>query len=256
MHTLDNKVLKVEISTPDNLNALCQETIEKLEFLTSSFYETEKKNIHVIWITPISVVTKERKIALSGGDLKTIYSHRHSKKKFSDYFVRVQKLCQTLADLPVPVIMSVDGYLAGGGVEFFSCADLRFATIGSSFHFKQLDNGIFSGFGGCTRLSKLVGVAATQKWLLTGSKVGSSEAKSQLLVHETYADSEEMDAAISEVCSNFRSHSIEQIQTQKKMLSLVIKAHEKAETRELELTKNNIHQPNFISFLESFHDRS
>lgn len=254
MHSLKNKVLQIEITSPDTLNALNLEVLSALELALGSFYLQNKQDIHLIWIKPISIKRKSKTIALSGGDLKELHRTKDDKKAFVRYFSRVQKLCRLLSNISVPTICSIDGYVAGGGIEFLTCADLRFATTTSAFDFKQLKNGIFTGFGGCLRLSQLVGLSAAQKWVLLSSTIEAQEAQQYGLIQETYQDSTTMNQAIQEIAETFSQYSKEQIETQKKMLLLVKKAHLNAGLEEQALTEKNIYDPKFIDFLGSFNE--
>ncbi len=88
--------------------------------------------------------------------------------------------------LPVVTIVAIDGVCLGGGTELALACDYRIAadTLATRIGLPEIQLGIIPGFGGTTRLPRLVGLAAALPLILTGKPVSASRALRMGLVHE------------------------------------------------------------------------
>lgn len=73
-----------------------------------------------------------------------------------------------LEDLPVPVLMAVNGLALGGGFETALAADARVLADTAQLGLPEVTLGIFPGFGGSVRLPRLIGAAAALDWISSG----------------------------------------------------------------------------------------
>lgn len=65
-------------------------------------------------------------------------------------------------------IAAISGVAAGGGAELGWACDLRIAEAQATFSQPEVDMGITTGIGGCSRLSRLVGRSMATEMVLTG----------------------------------------------------------------------------------------
>jgi len=77
---------------------------------------------------------------------------------------------------PIPVVVGINGFCLGGGLDLALGADWRLASSSSVFGHPGGDLGIITGFGGTQRLPRLVGSRRARQWLLTAARVGAAEA--------------------------------------------------------------------------------
>lgn len=119
---------------------------------------------------------------VSGGDLKELAQHPEPEAG--------QRLNQTmgaaldhLTRLPMPVVAAVNGDAFGGGCEILTACDLRLALAGVRFSFRQVQNGLTTGWGGTARLVALLGQSLAVSLLLTGRAFGAAEALNMGFVH-------------------------------------------------------------------------
>jgi enoyl-CoA hydratase/carnithine racemase len=89
----------------------------------------------------------------------------------------------SLTEIPCPVIASIEGACAGGGLEVALTADLRVAAEGSFFSLPELQVGLAPDVGGSTRLSALIGRARATEMILTGCRIDAQTALSWGLVN-------------------------------------------------------------------------
>lgn len=119
---------------------------------------------------------------VSGGDLKELSGHPD--KAAGERLNRVMSAALAqLTDLPCPVIAAVDGDAVGGGCEILTACDLRVASADARFAFRQIHNGLTTGWGGTSRLVALIGQSRAMELLLTGRTFDAAEAQALGLIH-------------------------------------------------------------------------
>ena len=97
-----------------------------------------------------------------------------------------QQVFLRLDRLPVPVIAAVDGVCLGGGTELILACDYRIASDRkeTKIGLPEVRLGIIPGFGGTTRLPRLIGTRAALDLILTGKTLDARRAQRAGLVHE------------------------------------------------------------------------
>lgn len=94
----------------------------------------------------------------AGDDLKEMASGAWGNA--SDYFERVryyQHMAYTLEELSKVTIAAVDGFAVGGGLEVTMACDFVIATDRARWGMPEVDTGITPGWGGTTRLTRIIG---------------------------------------------------------------------------------------------------
>jgi enoyl-CoA hydratase len=74
-----------------------------------------------------------------------------------------QQMADTLADLDKITIAAVDGYAVGGGLEITMACDFVIATARAKWGMPEVDVGITPGWGGTTRMTRLIGRRMTKE---------------------------------------------------------------------------------------------
>jgi 3-hydroxyacyl-CoA dehydrogenase len=77
---------------------------------------------------------------------------------------------------PKPVVAAVDGAALGGGFELALACDARIASDTATLGLPEVTLGILPGAGGTQRLPRLVGSRAALELVVTGRRIGASEA--------------------------------------------------------------------------------
>jgi crotonobetainyl-CoA hydratase len=94
-----------------------------------------------------------------------------------------------------PVIAAVNGLAMGGGFELALAADLIVASDNAEFALPEVQLGMVADSGGLLRLPQRLPRAVAMELLLTGRRMGASEAKSWGLVNQVVAPDALMAAA-------------------------------------------------------------
>ena len=108
---------------------------------------------------------------------------------------RGQSLFAQIADLPVPVIASINGLALGGGLELALACDLRIAGESAKLGAPEVNYGLMPAYGGTQRLPRTVGLAKANELIFTGAMIPAPEALRIGLVNKVVPAGQELRAA-------------------------------------------------------------
>lgn len=130
------------------------------------------------------IVTGRKNVFLAGADLKEL-GDLHSRTEALGYLEVANAAWKPVREFPKPVVMAINGYCLGGGLELALCGDLRVcvdevrnvegqavAFIG----FPEAALGIVPPLGGVQMLTRLVGPARAKELLFTAAPVNAARA--------------------------------------------------------------------------------
>ena len=81
-----------------------------------------------------------------------------------------------LADLPVPTVAALNGLAFGGGLEMALACDARVMSEATQIGLPEVSLGLFPGYGGTVRLSRLAGPRVAIDWIATGKPQSAQAA--------------------------------------------------------------------------------
>jgi enoyl-CoA hydratase len=96
----------------------------------------------------------------------------------------VQKYWRIIMDCPKPLIVAIEGFALGGGLELALCADIIVAGEGARVGLPEVKLGILAGGGGTQKLARLVGSKRAMLLLMTGKMFSAAEALSMGVISE------------------------------------------------------------------------
>lgn len=82
--------------------------------------------------------------------------------------LQTNQIFSSLEDLPIPTAVAINGTCLGGGFEFTMAADYRVMSERAVVGLPEVKLGLFPGFGGTVRLSRLIGADNAIEWIATG----------------------------------------------------------------------------------------
>jgi len=88
----------------------------------------------------------------------------------------IRRSVTAIANLPFPVIATIDGFALGGGLELALACDIRVASPKSRLGLPETKLAIIPGAGGTQRLSRIIGLAKSKELILTGKIISGEEA--------------------------------------------------------------------------------
>ena len=125
----------------------------------------------------------------SGGDLETVRNILNSEDgyKMSQY---MQEVTTRFLSLPMVTVALVEGVALGGGAELVTACDFSVMTEQARIGFVQIKMGVTTGWGGGTRLTKLVGRKNALQIMCSGRIYDALTCQRMGLVDEVFPETE------------------------------------------------------------------
>jgi 3-hydroxyacyl-CoA dehydrogenase / enoyl-CoA hydratase / 3-hydroxybutyryl-CoA epimerase / enoyl-CoA isomerase len=128
--------------------------------------------------------------------------------EFIDYFkspedqlvgslLQVHKLFSTIEDFDFPTVTAINGFALGGGLEFALCTSYRVMSSAAKIGLPETKLGIFPGWGGPMRLSRLAGADNAIEWIAGGEQYDADAALKNGVVDAVVAPDKLREAALN-----------------------------------------------------------
>lgn len=114
-------------------------------------------------------------------------------------------------------IAAINGDSSGGGAELGWACDFRIAERQARFAQIEVNAGLTTGIGGCSRLSRLVGITAATEMVLTGDAVTADRMYTLGALTRVVEEGTSL-ACAQELAERIAGHSAEALQGLKKTL--------------------------------------
>ena len=83
-----------------------------------------------------------------------------------------------IEDLPFPTVTAINGMALGGGLEMALSTDYRVISTRAKVGMPEVKLGLYPGFGGTVRMSRLIGADNAIEWIAGGKEYKAKEALS------------------------------------------------------------------------------
>jgi enoyl-CoA hydratase len=120
----------------------------------------------------VVILTGSGRAFCVGADIKELASSGASPVPLSKTYPNAKKI----ESLDKPVVVAINGYAIGGGLELAMACDLRIASDISAFGLGEIKLGLLPGAGGTVRLPRLVGITKAKEMLFLGDLINAEEA--------------------------------------------------------------------------------
>jgi 2-oxoglutaroyl-CoA hydrolase len=117
-----------------------------------------------------------------------------------------------------PVVVAVDGYCFGVGLELALSADIRLCTARSQFALPEMKLGMIPGSGGTQRLARLIGLSRAKYHVLTGERISGQQALDWGMVARLAEDGETLEKELAALVDTLLGHSPMAMRTAKEVL--------------------------------------
>ncbi len=190
------QVAFLTLNRPEVLNALSHELLVTL-----------KQELEIIQQDPdvrgVFIRGAGEKAFSAGADIASLNSFSPLEvRELARLAVSVNNLLETLGKVSIAL---VNGFALGGGLELAEACTLRIAAEGSRLGHPEVKIGAVPGWGGTTRLPRLVGKGRAAELLLTGRTVSARRAFEMGLVTSVAEQGrlqEEGEILMGEILSN------------------------------------------------------
>jgi enoyl-CoA hydratase len=186
----DGPVVRITLNRPERHNALSMQLSEELTGALELVRDSET--------VKVLVVQGAGETFCAGDDITEMWQWGNANgimRRVRGY----QRMADTLADLDKVTIAAVDGFAVGGGLEITMACDFVIATARAKWGMPEVDVGITPGWGGTTRLARLIGRRMTKEINLLGALHPASRAVELGLWNRVVAEDrlgEEADALV------------------------------------------------------------
>ena len=173
---IQNKIATITINNPLKMNCLDMEMLALMEVALNDIKKQKSANVIVI-------AGAGDRAFCSGGNLNDFgkLTELHEVKDWIKYGNEVFNL---LANMPVATVAAVNGYAMGGGLELALSCDIRIAVEDAVFSMPELTHGWVPGWGGLSRLRRLIGEANAKGLIMLGERIDGKEAHRIGLIHK------------------------------------------------------------------------
>jgi enoyl-CoA hydratase/carnithine racemase len=117
----------------------------------------------------------------TGADLKEFGLLNEAQKV--EWIQLGNKVFNRIENLNKPTLAYIDGYVMGGGLELALSCDFRIGTETAVFCSPELQHGWLPGWGGMTRLRKLIGEAKAKEVVMLCERIPAGKALEMGLIH-------------------------------------------------------------------------
>jgi enoyl-CoA hydratase len=160
-------IARIIFNRPAALNAMNQELVKQLALLLDK--------VRVDDAVKAVIITGTGEEAFSAGaDIKFLNQASPLEvRELARMAVSVNNKIETLGKV---VVAALNGYALGGGLELAEACMLRVAARQAMLGHPEVRIGAIAGFGGTTRLPRLIGKGRAAELLLTGRLITAEEA--------------------------------------------------------------------------------
>ena len=184
----ENSIGVLTINRPKVLNALNWDTLRELRKFLEEMLPGEE-------LKALIVTGAGDKAFVAGADIAQMNSM--SAREFKEYVDYAHKVYDLLEDDPSPSIAAINGYALGGGCELALACDIRIASEKAKMGFPEVKLGIFPGWGGTQRITRVLGLGKTKELVFTGEMIDAQEALRIGLIEKMVPPEETMTEALS-----------------------------------------------------------
>lgn len=156
----NESVARIVLNRPAVLNALSMQ-------LSSEFFNALERVLHSTDIK-VLVITGAGGNFCAGDDITEMvkWGNANEVMRRARFY---QSMANMLEELDKITISAVDGYAVGGGLEITMACDFVVATERAKWGMPEIDVGITPGWGGTTRMARLIGRRMTKEINMLGA---------------------------------------------------------------------------------------
>ena len=181
----DGRVAVLTLSRPERMNAI---TWEMRGQMLERFGEIDADDqIRVV------VIRQDGEQFSPGGDIPGFMEVEPHE------FIDLGHNLTAPARSPKPVIVAIDGYCFGAGLELSMSCDIRVATRRSQFGQPEIRLGMIPGSGGSQRLVRYIGRSRAKYYIMTGERFSAEQAHDWGLLASMVEDREGLDTEVGRI---------------------------------------------------------
>jgi len=169
-------------ATEDGIAELCfdlqDESVNKFNALTLDELKAATAAIAADESLKGVIVTSGKPVFIVGADIMEFGAlFGASEDEIADRILKINfEVFNAFEDLPVPTVAAINGIALGGGLEMGLVCDYRVMSEAARIGLPETKLGIIPGYGGTTRLPRLIGADNAIEWIASGTEQKADEA--------------------------------------------------------------------------------
>ena len=204
---------EITLNRPEALNALNQEMLNALKPIIQTLSQCQK--------TKCLVIKANGKHFMAGGDVKmfaTLTMPGHVRKEtLKPSMHDLHECMEKLAQLPMPIIASVQGAVAGFGLGLMMASDIVIASDRAYFNMAYIKIGLCPDGLVTYWLPRKIGLSQAMAVALTGKRIGAIEAKEIGLINQVVLH-DELNSATETMVNTLNANSMLSMRHTKKLI--------------------------------------
>jgi 3-hydroxyacyl-CoA dehydrogenase/enoyl-CoA hydratase/3-hydroxybutyryl-CoA epimerase/enoyl-CoA isomerase len=143
------------------------------------------------------LITSGKDVFFVGADVTEFLGHfGKSEDELARWLLDADAVFSAIEDLDAPSVVAINGIALGGGFELCLAASYRAMSTEARVGLPETKLGIFPGWGGTVRLSRLCGADTAIEWIAGGESWSATEALKVGAVDAAVAPADLRDAAL------------------------------------------------------------
>lgn len=153
----------------ESVNKFDRQTLKELKSVTEAL--TQASQVKAV------IVTSSKPVFIVGADITEFQGlFANSREELLDWTAKANQIFTAFEDLPVPTVAAINGFALGGGMEMVLACDLRVAADVAQVGLPETKLGLIPGFGGTTRLPRVIGSDNAIEWIATAKQHKADQA--------------------------------------------------------------------------------
>lgn len=117
------------------------------------------------------IVTSAKSVFIVGADITEFGGmFAEGEGRVAEWTLQANAMFNAFEDLPVPTVVAINGIALGGGFEMCLSCDYRVMSSAAKVGLPEVKLGLFPGFGGTVRLSRVIGIDNAVEWIAAGAE--------------------------------------------------------------------------------------
>lgn len=146
----------------ESVNKFNQATLQELKSATEALAASDVKGL---------LVTSAKDSFIVGADITEFLSwFEQTEEEIIGTVLQANDIFSAFEDLPFPTVVAINGICLGGGMEMALSCDFRVMSEKAKVGLPEVKLGLYPGFGGTVRLSRVIGADNAIEWIASGAE--------------------------------------------------------------------------------------
>ncbi|HEX4912050.1 MAG TPA: fatty acid oxidation complex subunit alpha FadB [Permianibacter sp.] len=161
---LDGGIAELQFNLQDeSVNKFNRQTLTELQQATAAIKASSA--------VKAVVVTSGKEVFIVGADITEFLGlFAQGREQLLKWTKDANAIFTAFEDLPVPTVCAINGICLGGGMEMALVCDYRVMSTKAQVGLPEVKLGLIPGFGGTTRLPRVIGSDNALEWIAAGSQ--------------------------------------------------------------------------------------